>query len=176
MATMVTRCGTPVERIAQAYGPQKINIPKAPALGLLLEAPVYDGYNSRLQQFGYDPIDFSKHQEEIDAFKMKHIYDKIYKEEVDDNVFNAFYTYIDSFTRVTGANGEETETKKGTNVQKSIFEFLTARGIPGIDKDGKPITKNKQETRNENETKEEAKEETNDANEYTESIDKEVKL
>lgn len=159
MATMVTRCGTPVERISQAYGPQKINIPKAPALGLLLEAPVYDGYNSRLQQFGYDPIDFSKHQEEIDAFKMKHIYDKIYKEEVDDNVFNAFYTYIDSFSRVTGANGEESETKKGTNVQRSIFEFLTARGIPGIDKDGKPIVENQQATTNANESEETAKEE-----------------
>lgn len=140
MATLVTRCGTPVERISQAYGPQKINIPKAPALGLLLEAPVYDGYNSRLETFGYEPIDFSKHQEEMDAFKMKHIYDKIYKEEVDDNVFNAFFAYIDSFSRVTGAKGEETENKKGDKVQKSIFEFLTARGIAGVDKDGKPIT------------------------------------
>lgn len=140
MATLVTRCGTPVERISQAYGPQKINIPKAPALGLLLEAPVYDGYNSRLETFGYEPIDFSKHQEEMDAFKMKHIYDKIYKEEVDDNVFNAFFAYIDSFSRVTGAKGEETENKKGDKVQNSIFEFLTARGIAGVDKDGKPIT------------------------------------
>ncbi|CCK69858.1 pseudouridine synthase PUS1 KNAG_0D01060 [Huiozyma naganishii CBS 8797] len=136
MATLITRCGTPVERISQAYGPQKINIPKAPALGLLLESPVYEGYNSRLEKFGYDPIDFSKYQNEIDAFKMKHIYDKIYKEEVDDNVFNAFFTYIDSFNKVTGAVGEENETKKGNNVQKSIFEFLTAHGIPGIDSDG----------------------------------------
>lgn len=140
MATMVTRCGTPVERISQAYGPQKINIPKAPALGLLLEAPVYDGYNSRLEQFGYEPIDFSKHQDDIDAFKMKHIYDKIYKEEVDDNVFNAFFAYIDSFSKVTGAQGEESETKKGSNVQRSIFEFLTARGIPGINEKGYPIS------------------------------------
>lgn len=145
MATLVTRCGTPVERISQAYGPQKINIPKAPALGLLLESPVYDGYNSRLETFGYDPIDFSKYQEEMDAFKMKHIYDKIYKEEVDENVFNAFFAYIDSFSRVTGAQGEETETKKGDKVQRSIFEFLTARGIAGVDKDGKPIAEDKKE-------------------------------
>lgn len=133
MAALVTRCGTPVERISQAYGPQKINIPKAPALGLLLEAPVFETYNARLEKFGYVPIDFAKYQDEIDAFKMKHIYDKIYKEEVDENVFNAFFTYIDSFNKVTGAQGEETADKKGKAVQKSIFEFLTARGIPELE-------------------------------------------
>ncbi|CCF60380.1 hypothetical protein KAFR_0K00250 [Kazachstania africana CBS 2517] len=136
MATLITRCGTPVERITQSFGPQKINIPKAPALGLLLESPVFEGYNARLEKFGYQPIDFSRYQAEIDAFKMKHIYDKIYKEEVDENVFNAFFSYIDSFNKVTGANGEETEDKKGQTVQKSIFEFLTARGIPGLDAAG----------------------------------------
>lgn len=132
MATLITRCGCPVERISQAYGQQKINIPKAPALGLLLEAPVFEGYNKRLEQFGYKAIDFSKYQDEVDKFKMKHIYDKIYKEEVDENVFNAFFSYIDSFNKVTGAQGEETADKSGPAVQKSIFEFLTAKGIPGL--------------------------------------------
>ncbi|EHM99973.1 Pus1p [Saccharomyces cerevisiae x Saccharomyces kudriavzevii VIN7] len=132
MATLITRCGCPVQRITQAYGQQKINVPKAPALGLLLEAPVFEGYNKRLEQFGYKAIDFSKYQDEVDTFKMKHIYDKIYKEEVDENVFNAFFSYIDSFNKVTGAQGEETPDKSGLAVQKSIFEFLTARGIPGL--------------------------------------------
>ena len=63
---------------------------------------------------------------------MKHIYDKIYKEEVDENVFNAFFSYIDSFNKVTGAQREETADKSGPAVQKSIFEFLTAKGIPGL--------------------------------------------
>lgn len=130
MATLITRCGCPIERISQAYGQQKLNIPKAPALGLLLEAPVFEGYNTRLEKFGYKPIEFSKHQAEIDAFKMKHIYDKIYKEEVDENVFNAFFSYIDNFDKVTGAHGSETAEKSGNDVQRSVFEFLTARGIP----------------------------------------------
>lgn len=130
MATLITRCGTPVERISQAYGPQKVNIPKAPALGLLLEAPVFESYNKRLEKFGYEPIDFSKYQDQIDDFKMKHIYDKIYEEEVTENVFNAFFSYIDSFNKVTGAQSEGSDEKPNT---KSIFEFLAAKGIPGID-------------------------------------------
>ncbi|AET37939.1 pseudouridine synthase PUS1 Ecym_2190 [Eremothecium cymbalariae DBVPG len=133
MATLITRCGCPISRISQAYGPQKINIPKAPALGLLLEFPVYDGYNKRLEEFGYEPINFSKYQRDIDSFKMVHIYDKIYKEEVDENVFNAFFSYIDAFSQVTGAQGDETKIDNPIKVQKSIFDFLTARGIPTIE-------------------------------------------
>lgn len=132
MATLITRCGCPIERISDAYGPQKINIPKAPALGLLLESPVFEGYNTRLEKFGYKPIDFSRYQDEMDAFKMKNIYDKIYKEEVDENVFNAFFSYIDNFDRVTGS--------QDTSLQRSIFDFLTARGIPNVvaDSQSKP--------------------------------------
>lgn len=129
MATLIARCGCPVERIGQAYLAQKLNIPKAPALGLLLESPVFEGYNTRLEKFGYNPIEFVNYQDEMDRFKLKHIYDKIYKEEVDENVFNAFFSYIDNFDKVTGAKGEETVDKIGTSVQKSIFEFLSAEGI-----------------------------------------------
>ncbi|AMD21376.1 HER097Wp [Eremothecium sinecaudum] len=130
MATLITRCGCPVERISQAYGPPKINIPKAPALGLLLESPVYEGYNKKLQEFGYDPIDFTKYQKEIDAFKMVNIYDKIYSEEIQENVFNAFFCYIDAFNQVTGAQGDEDSNSNPSKVQRCIFDFLTARGIP----------------------------------------------
>lgn len=156
MATLITRCFCPLERISQAYGAEKINIPKAPALGLLLEAPVYDGYNTRLQEFGYTPIDFSKFQSEMDAFKMKHIYDKIYQEEVNENVFNAFFSYIDTFNPSANQNQQEpleaeidekkdledsketendttdtvnTAASKGKKPQRPIFDFLTARGI-----------------------------------------------
>ncbi|KAH3681474.1 hypothetical protein WICPIJ_007553 [Wickerhamomyces pijperi] len=111
MASLVTRTGCPLERIQQAFHREKINIPKAPALGLLLEQPVYTGYNAKLEDFGYKPIDFRNYAEEMDAFKMKHIYDKIYAEEIKDNVFNSFFNFIDSHS------GDR------------IFDFLTARGI-----------------------------------------------
>ncbi|CEP62465.1 pseudouridine synthase PUS1 LALA0_S05e06260g [Lachancea lanzarotensis] len=140
MATLVTRCSCPTDRILDAYKPQRINIPKAPALGLLLECPVYDGYNKKLEEFGYNGIDFSKYQEKMDAFKMKYIYDKIYGEEVAENVFNAFFSYIDNFNQVTGAqsvteqqNGDQpvAENKTAENGRRSVFDFLTARGITG---------------------------------------------
>ncbi|SCV01220.1 LAMI_0G10088g1_1 [Lachancea mirantina] len=143
MATLVTRCSCPADRITESYGAQKINIPKAPALGLLLECPVYEGYNKRLQEFGYAPINFDEYQNEMDAFKMKYIYDKIYQEEVDENVFNAFFSYIDSFSKVTGVHSEAglAGSEVSDKFQKSVFDFLTARGIhnPKSNANSKPL-------------------------------------
>ncbi|ODV73254.1 pseudouridine synthase PUS1 [Cyberlindnera jadinii NRRL Y-1542] len=110
MASLVVRTGCPLERITQAFDSDKINIPKAPALGLLLEQPVYSGYNQRLNDFGYKPIDFNNYEKEMQEFKMKHIYDKIYAEEVSENVFNAFFKFVDAYSN-------------------EGFEYLTAKGI-----------------------------------------------
>lgn len=138
MATLIARSGCPTDRILSAYGPQKINIPKAPALGLLLESPVFEGYNKRLEKFGYKPIEFSRYQDEMDAFKMKHIYDKIYKEEVEMNIFNGFFTHIDNFDR--HVQGSESSEKTGNDIQRGIFDYLTAKGIPSVPAPEKPKT------------------------------------
>ncbi|ODQ67208.1 pseudouridine synthase [Nadsonia fulvescens var. elongata DSM 6958] len=111
MVALVIRAGCPLERINEAFNQTRINIPKAPSLGLLLEQPVYKGYNSKLETFGYTPVDFEAWKDQIQAFKMKHIYDKIYYEEAKENVFHGFFAFIDSF------NGDP------------IFDFITARGI-----------------------------------------------
>lgn len=115
MACLVVRTGCPISRISDCFGPAKINIPKAPALGLLLECPVYETYNPRLIEMGYNEVNFSKYQEEMDLFKMKNIYDKIYAEETKENVFHGFFEFLDTF-RGSGA------TKEG----KHIFDFLGA--------------------------------------------------
>lgn len=113
MATLVVRTGCPLGRIVEAFDEPRINVPKAPALGLLLECPVYTGYNSKLQKFGYNELNFDNFETEMLEFKKKFIYDKIYAEEVKENTFYGFYGFIDNF------NGDP------------IFDFLTAKGISG---------------------------------------------
>jgi tRNA pseudouridine38-40 synthase len=112
LVALVVRTGCSLTRISQAFASTRINIPKAPALGLLLEQPVYAAYNRRLGECGYDPISFDKWASQIEEFKMKHIYDKIYTEEVKENVFHGFFSFIDYY-RID-----------------NVFEYLTARGIP----------------------------------------------
>jgi tRNA pseudouridine38-40 synthase len=71
----------------QLYGPRHVLVPKMPALGLLLEYPIFDSYNrkiaaanEKLQPTDADwreQIDFELHREAIDAFKQKYIYDNM---------------------------------------------------------------------------------------------------
>lgn len=81
MATMVVRAGCHPDRIPETYGPERIAIPKAPSLGLLLERPVFDSYNQKAEQLGRQPLDFDRWEKEMTEFKQREIYDRIFREE-----------------------------------------------------------------------------------------------
>jgi tRNA pseudouridine38-40 synthase len=86
MAAIVVRCGTGVKRIEESYGKENISIPKAPGLGLLLERPVFDSYNERaVKEYAREKIDFGKHEKEMEEFKQREIYDRIFREEEKDH-------------------------------------------------------------------------------------------
>ncbi|GKZ43281.1 tRNA pseudouridine synthase 1 [Aspergillus brasiliensis] len=111
MAAMVVRCGCDPQRIVDTYGPNKIAIPKAPGLGLLLERPVFDSYNRKTHETGKDPIDFDKHADTINEFKQREIYDRIFREEEETHAFSAFFGHLDHYSQ------EE-------------FLYVTSGGIP----------------------------------------------
>jgi tRNA pseudouridine38-40 synthase len=85
LASLVVRCGSPPKTIYDALGNDVYNIPKAPGLGLLLERPVFDHYNSKAAQFGRDKIEFDIVQKEMDEFKQREIYDRIFREEMESH-------------------------------------------------------------------------------------------
>ncbi|GLB20285.1 tRNA pseudouridine synthase 1 [Aspergillus tubingensis] len=111
MAAMVVRCGCDPQRIVETYGANKIAIPKAPGLGLLLERPVFDSYNKKTHETGKDPIDFDKHADTINEFKQREIYDRIFREEEETHAFSAFFGHLDHYSQ------EE-------------FLYVTSGGIP----------------------------------------------
>lgn len=110
MAVLVVRCGVDKSKISDLFKDVKVGIPKAPALGLLLEQPVYDGFNSRLSRLGRDSVTFDPYEKEIDAFKHKFIYDRIYTQEAKENEFHAFFAFIDTY-RVSELLDYLTDTK-----------------------------------------------------------------
>lgn len=86
LASLIVRCGTPLERMDESYQNQKIAIPKAPGLGLLLERPVFDSYNRKAAEtVERNALDFSKYEEKIQAFKDKEIYTRIFTVEERDS-------------------------------------------------------------------------------------------
>lgn len=83
MAALVVRSGCTPDRINDTYGPDRIAIPKAPGLGLLLERPIFDTYNDRAQGLGREKINFDKFASAMNEFKQREIYDRIFREEED---------------------------------------------------------------------------------------------
>ena len=107
LAMLACRTGTPKSLIAETFGPKKIHIPKAPPLGLLLQRPVFKTYNDRLKHVGggggpkkganaqegeeaegneREPLDLAVYEDEMEAFKLKWIYEKLRQEELENNV------------------------------------------------------------------------------------------
>ncbi|EPS29229.1 hypothetical protein PDE_04178 [Penicillium oxalicum 114-2] len=111
MATLVVRCGCHPDRIKDSYGPDRIAIPKAPGLGLLLERPIFDSYNAKAASLGRGPVHFERFTKEMDEFKQREIYDRIFREEEQTAAFGNFFNHIDHF-------------------QTNFFLYCTSGGIP----------------------------------------------
>ncbi|KAJ1956472.1 tRNA pseudouridine synthase 1 [Linderina pennispora] len=91
LVIMMVRTSTPLTLIDALFDGPRVNVPKAPGLGLLLERPVFDAFSQRVakqKQEYKDPIVFEPYREEIDAFKQKFIYDNITRTERDEMVFD----------------------------------------------------------------------------------------
>lgn len=92
MAVLLTRCATDLDRINQSYEHNRISIPKAPGLGLLLERPVFTNYNLRARDtYDRPEIDFANYEKEIQEFKDTHIYRRIFELEEKENSYVFFF-------------------------------------------------------------------------------------
>ena len=143
MAALIVRCGCDPKRIIESFGPDDISIPKAPSLGLLLERPIFDNYNTRAKsQFSKETIDFEKYRTEMDAFKHKQIYERMYSDEEKDNVFGNFFNHVDNFPNetflfvtaggITASKLSTTESKNYTTAE----EATNAVEVESDDEDG----------------------------------------
>ena len=100
-AALVVRSGCHEGRIQDTYLSDRLSIPKAPSLGLLLEKPVFDVYNEKLVGPGRERIDFKKYEKEMEEFKQREIYERIFRNEEKEGIFLAFFAGLDS-TRSSG--------------------------------------------------------------------------
>ncbi|CAG8530265.1 8937_t:CDS:10 [Paraglomus brasilianum] len=122
LIVMVVRSDTPLSLIAKTFNIEKINIPRAPSLGLLLEQPIFKSYNRKAEAGGRETVDFAKYSQEIEKFKEDFIYSKIYEEEFAENVFqnwlNAMDVHFDdsySYLNPEGIIPEKAIAKPGEN-------------------------------------------------------------
>ncbi|KAG9046451.1 tRNA pseudouridine synthase 1 [Tulasnella sp. UAMH 9824] len=173
MALMVCRTETPVSLIPETYGPRRITVPMAPALGLLLEQPLFGSYNDRVRSENAalekqkvsdeekanrrrDEIDFSQHQNEIDEFKLKLIYERMREEEAKSNVFNRWIQLIDyyqgedlAYLNAKGAIVQAAIIKKGERRQNALSQRKLKQDATGspVNEDMEEIIEDEDETK-----------------------------
>ncbi|XP_064163957.1 pseudouridylate synthase 1 homolog isoform X2 [Anguilla rostrata] len=68
--------------LERSWGESKVDVPKAPGLGLVLERVHFQRYNRRFGGDGlHEPLDWSREEGSIAAFKEEHIYPSILQAE-----------------------------------------------------------------------------------------------
>ncbi|XP_054262505.1 pseudouridylate synthase 1 homolog [Macrosteles quadrilineatus] len=92
----IVRGMTASETLVRSWEREKLDIPIAPGLGLLLEEVHYDRYNQRYGSDGvHEPIDWSKWNPKIDEFKDKFIMPTIVTTEKNEK---SMLTWLDSLS------------------------------------------------------------------------------
>ncbi|OCT98339.1 tRNA pseudouridine synthase A [Xenopus laevis] len=75
----------PKSIIERSWGEEKVDIPKAPGLGLVLERVHFEKYNKRFGNDGlHDSLNWVEEEEKIEAFKKEHIYPTIIQTEIEE--------------------------------------------------------------------------------------------
>lgn len=73
------------EVMERSWGHEKVDVPKAPGLGLILERVHFDRYNKRFGGDGlHEKLEWDREEEEIKAFKEAHIYPTIIDTECEE--------------------------------------------------------------------------------------------
>ncbi|KAJ3092872.1 tRNA pseudouridine synthase 1 [Quaeritorhiza haematococci] len=126
LAILMVRTETPVSLVRKTYGRTRVNIPKAPSLGLFLDRTLFTQYNktfvNRSQHRGavlFDPYD-----KEIEEFKRKWIFKNQAEEEMECSQFMQWIGSTDAhwweFAWFLAADGELHEQYKPKTI-----------GVPG---------------------------------------------
>lgn len=106
LALLMVRTRTPASLMTQVFQATKMNIPRAPALGLLLDRTVYEAYNDRIKNLpareeGRAPLTFEPFSKDIQAFKEAWVYETMVQEELDKGVYVFFSMLINEIPNIS---------------------------------------------------------------------------
>jgi tRNA pseudouridine38-40 synthase len=72
-----------LETINLCWTANKVDVPKAPALGLMLDKLHYDKYNKKYGKDGvHESLEWSKFEKEIEDFKHEYIFSNMIQKEI----------------------------------------------------------------------------------------------
>lgn len=93
------------EVIEKAWGKNKVDIPKAPGLGLILDKVHYDRYNQRYGSDGmHEPLLWTEQEEELSKFKNSFIWDTIIESEITQKSMQRWLLTLNNHTYTESRN------------------------------------------------------------------------
>ncbi|CAH2330223.1 tRNA pseudouridine synthase A, mitochondrial [Pelobates cultripes] len=85
----------PMSVIERSWGEEKVDIPKAPGLGLVLERVHFEKYNRRFGNDGlHESLDWAEEESKIESFKKEHIYPTIIQTEIQEKSMSTWLTTL----------------------------------------------------------------------------------
>ncbi|KAJ3110647.1 tRNA pseudouridine synthase 1 [Phlyctochytrium bullatum] len=97
MMIMVVRTNTPRSIVANSFGFAQVDLPEAPAIGLICDEPFYLEYNANPNLAPHAKVDFAAEKGEVEKFRKSMIHDWVFKEEQEFMYFDAWLRSIDRF-------------------------------------------------------------------------------
>lgn len=98
----------------KAFSLEKVNIPRAPGLGLMLEFVHYDLYNSRFGDDGmHDKLLWEKEEQKINDFAENYIFPTIINTEVNEKPMLTWLEKFDRHEFDSTQEGKEEEDDEG---------------------------------------------------------------
>ncbi|KAJ3107811.1 tRNA pseudouridine synthase 1 [Phlyctochytrium planicorne] len=97
MMVLVVRTNTPRSVVANSFGFAQIDLPEAPAIGLICDEPFYLEYNANQSLTEAERVDFSKERGAVETFRKAQIHDWVFREEQEYMYFDAWLRSIDRF-------------------------------------------------------------------------------
>ncbi|XP_054468853.1 tRNA pseudouridine synthase A [Anoplopoma fimbria] len=97
----------------RSWGQDKVDVPKAPGLGLVLERVHYDRYNKRFGGDGlHERLDWDQEEEAIKAFKEAHIYPTIVETECQEGSMVSWMSTLPIHDFEASAKATDTQGNK----------------------------------------------------------------
>ncbi|XP_009886440.1 PREDICTED: tRNA pseudouridine synthase A, mitochondrial [Charadrius vociferus] len=102
--------------IERSWGEEKVDVPKAPGLGLVLERVHFEKYNRRFGNDGlHEPLEWTEEEEKIAVFKEQHIYPTIINTEREEKSMANWLNTLSIHDFNSSAVGMQANNKNSKN-------------------------------------------------------------
>ncbi|XP_053313390.1 pseudouridylate synthase 1 homolog [Spea bombifrons] len=103
----------PVSIIERSWGEEKVDIPKAPGLGLVLEKVHFEKYNRRFGNDGlHESLDWVEEDDKIESFKKEHIYPTIIQTEIQEKSMSTWMATLPIHDYEASSSQQNTDIHK----------------------------------------------------------------